>query len=351
MQHTPLMPIPVAVLTHAAGPHLDAYLAGLAASSEVGEVSIADPSGSTFAAAQKALGQKLKATGKSAVALLREAKPKFALVTMEAVLAPPAIDAALEQGCHVLAEKPGCVRASDFEPLVRKAEAKHLHLSLAFANRLRPEAREAQRLVREGRFGKLYGMEIHLVADQTRLKSPNYRQAWYGQKARGGGGHLTWLGIHWLDLALFITGAEVEAVAGFSGNVGGQPLDVEDANAVALRFSNGFFGTLTSGYYLDRGYHQHIKIWGEKGWLELNHQPEVSLKWYSTAEPKVADVQTYTPPKEPTGYTPFVHACVRAAAGLQDPPVTGREGLRVLDAIYAFYEAAKSGQTKAVKRR
>ena len=344
------MPIPVAILTHAAGPHLDAYLVGLAASSEVGEVVIADASGATFAAAQKTLGPKLKAAGKDTVALLREHKPKFALVAMEATLAPAAIDAALEHGCHVHAEKPACVRAADFEPLVRKAEGKHLHLMLAFANRLRPEAREAQRLVREGRLGKLYGMEIHLVADQTRLKSPSYKQAWYGQKARAGGGHLTWLGIHWLDLALFITGAEIEAVAGFSGNVGGQPLDVEDSNAAALKFTGGYFGTLTSGYYLDRGYHQHIKVWGERGWLEMNQQPEVSLKWYSTAEPKVSGIQSYTPPNEPTGYTPWVHACVRAAAGLQAPPVTGREGMRVLDTIFAFYEAAKSGQTKSVKR-
>jgi len=345
------MPIPVAILTHAAGPHLDAYLAGLAASSEVGEVSIADPSGATFAAAQKVLGPKLKVTGKDVAAVLREAKPKMALVTMEAVLAPPAIDAALEHGCHVLAEKPACVRAADFEPLVRKAEGKHLHLMLALANRLRPEVREARRLVSEGRLGKLYGAELHLIADQTRLKSESYRKTWFAQKARAGGGHLIWLGIHWLDLAMFVTGTGIEAVAGFSGNVGGQPMDVEDSNAAALRFSNGMFGTMTSGYYLDRGYHQHLKLWGEKGWLEVRQQNEIMLKWYSTAEPKVSGVQNYTPPNEPTGYTPWVHACVRAAAGLQDPPVTGREGLRVLDAIYAFYEAAKLGQTKSVARK
>lgn len=344
------MPLSTIVLTHAGGPHLDAYFVGLAASSEVGEVVVADAGGATFAAAQKALGPKLKATGKDAVALLREHKPKFALVSMEAVLAPPAIDAALEHGCHVMAEKPACVRASDFDSLVRKAEGKHLHLMLAFANRLLPHAREARRLVSEGRFGKLYGIEVHLVADQTRLKSESYRKSWSGQKARAGGGHFTWLGIHWLDMALFITGAEVEAVAGFSGNVGGQPMDVEDSNAAAMRFSNGMFGTMTSGYYLDRGYHQHIKVWGEKGWLEMSEQSEVPLKWYSTAEPKVTGVQNFTPPKEPTGYTPWVHTCARAAAGLQDPPVTGREGLRVLDTIYAFYEAAKSGQTKSVKR-
>ena len=344
------MPISVAVLTHAAGPHLDAYLTGLAASSEVESVSVADPSGTTFAGAQKILGPKLKTTGNDVVTVLREARPVMALVTMEAVLAPPAIDAALEQGCHVLAEKPACVRTRDFEPLVRKAESKHLHLMLALANRLRPEVREARRLVAGGRFGRLYGAEIHLIADQTRLKSESYRKTWFAQKARAGGGHLIWLGIHWLDLAMFLTGTEIEAVAGFSGNVGGQPMDTEDSNAAALRFSNGMFGTMTSGYYLDRGYHQHIKIWGEKGWLEMSQQNEVMLKWYSTAAPKVTGVQNYTPPDEPTGYTPFVHACARASAGLQEPPVTGREGLRVLDTIHAFYEAAKLGQTKSVKR-
>jgi len=205
--------------------------------------------------------------------------------------------------------------------------------------------------VSEGRLGKLYGAELHLIADQTRLKSESYRKTWFAQKARAGGGHLIWLGIHWLDLAMFVTGTGIEAVAGFSGNVGGQPMDVEDSNAAALRFSNGMFGTMTSGYYLDRGYHQHLKLWGEKGWLEVRQQNEIMLKWYSTAEPKVSGVQNYTPPNEPTGYTPWVHACVRAAAGLQDPPVTGREGLRVLDAIYAFYEAAKLGQTKSVARK
>ena len=82
----------------------------------------------------------------------------------------------------------------------------------------------------------------------------------------------------------------------------------------------------------------------------MRQQNEIMLKWYSTAEPKVSRVQDYKPPNEPTGYTPFVHACARASAGLEPPPLAGREGLRVLDAIYAFYEAARTGQTKSVKR-
>ena len=68
---------------------------------------------------------------------------------------------------------------ADFEALTRKAQGKHRHLMLALANRVHAPVREARRLIRTGKLGKIYGVEIHLVADQTRLKSEDYRKAWY----------------------------------------------------------------------------------------------------------------------------------------------------------------------------
>ena len=52
---------------------------------------------------------------------------------------------------------------------------------------------------------RIDGVEAHLIADQTRLTRPAYHESWYAKKARDGGGHLIWLGIHWLDLARFLT--------------------------------------------------------------------------------------------------------------------------------------------------
>ena len=216
--------------------------------------------------------------------MLRKFQPGAVLVSMEADLAPPAIDAALEAGCHVLAEKPACLRADDFARLVRKAQAKHRHLMLTLANRVYPPVQEARRLIRDGKIGKVYGVELHLVADHTRLTRPAYRKQWFASKARAGGGILAWLGIHWLDLATYLTGLKVKQVTGFAGNVGGQPLDVEDAAVLALRFDNGALGTLTTGYYLDKGYHSHIKIWGESGWLNLAAVEGDKLELYTTKE-------------------------------------------------------------------
>jgi hypothetical protein len=164
--------------------------------------------------------------------LFAQHKPGVSLVTMEALIAPPVIRAALSAGCHVLAEKPSCVRLADFEALVRQAEQAKRSLVLALANRVDPVIVETRRIVQSGEIGKLYGMDLQIVADQTRLTSPAYHKTWVAQKARAGGGHLIWLGIHWLDLAMYISGSRIRDVAALTANVGGQPIDTEDSAVV-----------------------------------------------------------------------------------------------------------------------
>jgi predicted dehydrogenase len=337
--------IKVGILTQATGAHLDYYFSSLAAAEEAEAVALADPSGATVERAKKGLGGKLKEVFKDHGEMLRKFQPQMALVSMEAVEAPPAIDQALDAACHVFAEKPSCVRAEDFARLVTKAQQKHRHLMLALANRIHPPIIEARRLVREGKIGKVYAVELHLVADQARLKREAYHKSWYASKERAGGGHLIWLGIHWLDLATHITGLKVAQVAGFAGVVGGQPIGVEDSAAVALRFDSGVFGTMTSGYYLDKGYHSHIKIWGADGWLRLSAIEDEPLEWYANAEGKV---RRWEYAKGQRGYPPFVRAALRASVGLEPAPITPEEGLQVLRTIFAFYEAARTGHTQTV---
>ncbi|MCY4588636.1 MAG: Gfo/Idh/MocA family oxidoreductase [Bryobacterales bacterium] len=340
-------PIEVGVITHAGGAHLGAYFSALADTPEVNRVVLSDEGGENTAAARSALGAKLAAAYSTPQEMFSREKPVMALVSMEAGLAPPAIEAALEAGCHVMSEKPSCVRVEDFEKLVEKANEAGRHLMLALANRLNPEVREARRLIQQGKIGKIYGVELHLIADQTRLTRPEYHERWYAQKARAGGGHLIWLGIHWLDLAMFLTGLRIADVAGFAGNVGGQPIDVEDSAAVALRFENGVFGTIISGYYLDKGYHSHIKIWGSEGWLQIERHGGLPLQWYSQGEeqPRVHRVEIFD---GPSGYTPFVKACVRASAGLDRAPLSSDDSLRVLKTVFASYRAAETGRRQTI---
>jgi predicted dehydrogenase len=340
--------IPVAVVTNADGTHLDFFLPSLAQIDEVESVAYVDPSGATVDAARKALGNRLRDVYRDAADMYKKYRPTMTLVTLEPRLSPPAIDAALDAGSHVLSEKPGCLRAEDFAPLVRKAHGSHRHLLLIMANRSHAPVQEAKRLIAKGLLGRIYGVEIHIVADQTRLTRKDYRETWQCIRARGGGGHLAWFGIMWLDLAMYITGLRVEAVTGFTGVVGGQPIDVEDAAVVALRFNRRCYGTMTSAYYLDRGVQSHIQVWGEHGWLKLATVEEQPLQWYTTRDVKEPRVQEYTYPRGQRGYTPFLRDCTRACAGLGEPPMTADESLALLQAVYSFYRSAQTERVQTL---
>jgi len=281
--------------------------------------------------------------------MLADQRPSMVLVTMEARLAPSVIHDSLDADCHVFAEKPACVRAADFRPLVNKADGKHRHLMLALANRTNPEVVAAREIVQSGQIGKVYGLEMHLVADQTRLTRSSYQQQWFAHKSRAGGGHLIWLGIHWLDLAMHITGSSITEAAGFTANVGGQPIDVEDSAAAAFRFENGALGTITSGYYLDKGYHSHIKIWGTNGWVHIEPMKDQPLTWSTTSGDLAGVAQAWKGSKDPRGYTPFVKEAIRACAEMSDPPISNAHSGRALDTVFAIYSAAASGHATKIQ--
>ena len=113
--------IKVGFLTNGGGAHVGAYLNALRDTDACSAVVLADPDGKWANEAQKVLGEKLKGTYRDHKQMLTAEKPVMSIVTMEARLAPPVIDLALEHGCHVFAEKPACLRAEDFVPLIKKA--------------------------------------------------------------------------------------------------------------------------------------------------------------------------------------------------------------------------------------
>lgn len=340
--------IKVAVLTNTGGAHLHAYFEGLANTEEVESVVLGDPDNSQSKLAREVLKDKLTQVYSNYDELLKTEKPEMALVSMEAALAPEVISSALEAGCHVLSEKPACIKAEDFEKLVKKASEKKLHLMLALANRLNPEVVEAKRIVSEGLIGEIYGVQLNLIKDQTRLKSKSHQESWYSDKNRSGGGHLIWLGIHWLDLSMYITDSKVTRVTGFAGNVGGQPVNIEDSAVVALEYDNGTFGTMTSGYFLDRGIHANLNIWGSHGWIKLDYNSPRDVTWYSTKPGMSKEIQV-TKGSDHNAYGTFVRAAVRASAGLQDPPITGDECLLVLKTVFGLYKSSETEKAVHVR--
>jgi predicted dehydrogenase len=346
----------VGVITQQNGPHLGIYFPALAVCSSISEVAVADPSGTTFASAKEMLGQYAEFQPFSdPAAMIDTFQPDLVLVALAAHRAPTRIHEALSAGCHVLAEKPACVRAEDFARLVGLANEKKLNLMLALPSRLAPDTRRAKEIVDAGWLGKPYGVTFFQVKDQARLTRPAYQDSWFADRDKAGGGHLIWLGIHNLDQVFFITNDRVERVTGFSNNVGGQPVGIEDAEAVAFHFRSGMVGTFHGGYYLEGGsYQAGTTLWGSRGWIRLTgyRGPDGSnrsFQWYSTHPDAPRGVQEEEEQVGVNSYQLLVQAAIDSARGARSAPLTGDDCLHVLKTIFGAYRASETGTAQTVR--
>lgn len=341
-------PLAIGILVEPGGTHLDLFLRGLAKCPEAGQVALCDPSRQTFPLAAKLLGPHAASlrTFTDPHELLRSVSPALAIVTVEPHRNPPLVEAALQAGAHVLCEKPPSVRVEDFEALAKLADARKLRLMLAMATRANAGARAARDLVVKGWLGKLYGVTMTWIGDQTRLRNPAYRTSWPAIKSRAGGGKLAFHGVHYLDLIHYISGDRIARVNGFCRNVGGQPIEVEDAAVVALQFRKGMVGNLNAGYYLDRGNANAIHVWGEHGWFRFD--PFLPLEWYSTHPQAPRGVQHSPNPGPDPDYDTMMRDVVRTVTGAGPAFMSTEESLTLVRTIFAAYRADATGATQAI---
>jgi hypothetical protein len=67
--------------------------------------------------------------------MLRNSEPPLTVAGLQAVQAPPGIDATLDTGWTVFAETVSCTEADDFAVPTRNAQPKHRHLMLGWKAR------------------------------------------------------------------------------------------------------------------------------------------------------------------------------------------------------------------------
>lgn len=347
-QSAPRDAIDVAVITEPGAAHLAGFLSGLATCRGVRKVAISDPSGASFESARRQVGDRWARSFRDYQQMLQQFQPALTVITLEAHRSPPAIAAALQRNSHVLTEKPSCTRLEDFAPLVDIAAKNDRHLMMALATRASSAVQKARQLIQEGLLGKPFSTTMDWIADQTRLKNRKYHASWLSFKHRAGGGKLIFHGIHYLDLIQYLFDDPIQQVSAFCENVGGQPIEVEDAAVLSFRLRNGMVGTLNTGYYLDRGNQNQVRVWGSSGWFHLDLPSGRPMQWHSTHPDAPRGVQEFAYDGEPSLYTVQLQQAIDAALGRAAPPITGPECLQVLKVIFAAYEAAETGTTQTV---
>ena len=142
-------------------------------------------------------------------------------------IAVPIVISCLNDGKHVLCEKPLGRSALESEQIVSAAESAGRVIKVGFNYRYYPHIKRAKALVDSGYLGEIQ----YLKAVLGHAARPGYQKEWRVDPSCGGGGALLDPGIHLVDLARYFMGEFTSASHAFQNAY--WPLVFED-NAFAL---------------------------------------------------------------------------------------------------------------------
>jgi predicted dehydrogenase len=151
------------------------------------------------------------------------------ICTTNNLLAPIAISS-LQQGKHVLCEKPMGRNAAEATQMNAAAESSGCILKIGFTLRFHPAIRRAHELCMNGSLGPLYF--VHSIYGHG--GRVGYDKEWRGDVELAGGGELLDQGVHLLDLARWFLG-DLEVVAAITPRWYWNVAPLEDNALMLLR--------------------------------------------------------------------------------------------------------------------
>jgi predicted dehydrogenase len=287
----------------------------------------------------------------------------ISIVTPNHVHFPPA-KMALENGFHVLSDKPATFNLAEAKTLGALVKKSGLLYGLTHNYTGYPLIKQAREMVAEGKLGKIRKVVVEYPQGwlATAIEASGQKQAAWrtDPKRSGAAGCIGDIGTHAENLAEYVSGLEIkELAADITAFVKGRKLD-DDGN-VLLRFKGGAKGVLhASQISVGEENNLNLRVYGEKGGLEW-HQREPNtllLKWadqpmqvYRTANGYLgaaALAAGRTPPAHPEGYLEafaniyknFANA-IRARLEKRKPTAIENDYPKIQDGIrgMAFIEA------------
>jgi predicted dehydrogenase len=263
----------------------------------------------------------------------------------------PLTIAALRRGLHVLCEKPMAMTVKEAERMNAAAQKAGRNLMINFSFRFTEASYALKRQVDANVVGDIYfGRSVW----HRRRGMPRFG-GWFGIKEFSGGGPLIDLGVHRLDLALWlmgypdpvaVSGSTYNRIAGPLAKREGKAFDVEDLACGLVKFANGATLILEASWALNQQEREHMttNLYGDRGGLVhrnvhggYDFTAEIFTDEGGDQYTRKLDWRTGT---TPSSYHEFVDSIIDE----RPPLATGEQGLKVMKILEGIYKSAESGR-------
>jgi len=263
---------------------------------------------------------------------------------------------AMENGFHVVCDKPLALDADEAEVMVRIKEETGMLFALTHTYSGYPMVKEAKKLIQDGALGVL--RKVVVEYKQGWLTEPlemtdHVQASWRGDPKKSGKTCCVGdIGTHAFHLAEYVTGLKVnQLISDLSTLVPNRVLD--DDASMLLRFQGGARGVLCASQ-ISAGEENALKlrVYGEKGGLEFNQMEPNTLvvKWldkpFETRRAgteflsSIADYNTRTPSGHPEGYIEAfaniyrnVATCIQHIMEGTEPPEEAKDFPSIYDGL------------------
>jgi predicted dehydrogenase len=290
-------------------------------------------------------------------AMLAEANLDVVSVCLPNALHAEVSIAALEAGAHVLCEKPLATTLEEALAMQRAAELQQRRLMVAYNHRYRADLAWIRQMLRQGALGKVYN-----VYAWWRRESGIPSSGWFSQKRLSGGGAMIDIGIHMLDMALWLLDfPRVETVSGqvtahfgtrglktwsqarWANDSTAEPFDVDDGAVGFLRCEGDLSIHLHASWAEHRAPREdiiHLELNGTEGTTVLhvvNYVRDGTLQFYTQLAGQPVAVAPNVRWEGLYGHEALIVESMAALVNQQPAPSDVRHGVigvQILEALY-----------------
>lgn len=255
----------------------------------------------------------------------------------------PITHGVLEEGKHVLCEKPLGRNAGEAHKMLIAAQVAGCLLKVGFNHRFHPALRKAQDLVESGKIGPL----MSIRAAYGHGGRPGYDQEWRGNPELAGGGELLDQGVHVIDLCRWFLGDFVQ-VSGMLGTWFWQVAPLEDNGFALLRTAQGQVAQIHTSWTQWKNLFR-FEIFGRDGFLLIHglggsYGVETLTLGKRRPESGPPLMETWEFPGPDVSWQAEWQEFKKAIQEGRQPLGNGHDGYQAARIIDAIYESAKTGQ-------
>lgn len=267
-----------------------------------------------------------------------------------------AVDA-FAAGKHVFCEKPDAVNVEEALRMKRASEESGKLLMVMRNNRFSPASQEVRKFIEAGNMGEIYAGRCGWV----RRRGIPGKGGWFTTKELSGGGPLIDLGVHMIDLAIWLMGNPTPvAVSGatyckFADSTTSDSMnstfgdakedgifDVEDLAMGFIKFDNGASLQIEFSWASNiKKEHRFVELRGTKAGLNWrNARAEV----FYEENGKQVNEKIKTGLKFPEGHPANLMNFVDVLLENKEPVFQPQQGIDMIKILQAIYKSAETGR-------